>query len=63
MRYFAEIAYKGSNFHGWQRQPNGISVQETIERGLSKVLRDEVLITGCGRTDAGVHAGQFFFSF
>lgn len=61
-RYFFEIAYNGSSFHGWQRQPNAISVQEVIEDAFSKLHSGkEVPIVGCGRTDAGVHAKKYFF--
>lgn len=56
MRYFVTLSYDGTRFHGWQVQPNGISVQGELQRGLSLLLRQEVLVTGAGRTDAGVHA-------
>ena len=56
MRYFLEISYNGSTFHGWQFQPNVISVQETIENALKTLLKDEIKIVGAGRTDTGVHA-------
>jgi tRNA pseudouridine38-40 synthase len=55
-RYFMELAYKGTNYHGWQRQPNGSSVQQVLENALSTILRMPTSITGAGRTDAGVHA-------
>ena len=55
-RYFVTLSYDGTRFHGWQIQPNGISVQEELQRGLSLLLRQEVTVTGAGRTDAGVHA-------
>lgn len=55
-RYFIYLAYDGTNYHGWQVQPNGISVQECLMKALSTFLRREVHITGAGRTDAGVHA-------
>ena len=58
-RYFIELAYKGTNYHGWQTQPNAVTVQETIENALSKKLQEDVKITGAGRTDTGVHA-EFF---
>ena len=54
-RYFITLSYDGTAYHGWQIQPNGISVQEVLERSLSTLLREEVSITGAGRTDAGVH--------
>jgi tRNA pseudouridine38-40 synthase len=55
-RYFLTIRYDGSVYCGWQRQPNGVSVQSRIELALSRVLRSEVQVVGSGRTDAGVHA-------
>lgn len=55
-RYFMHLAYNGSPFHGWQSQPNAVSVQSTIEHALATVLRQPVPITGAGRTDAGVNA-------
>lgn len=63
MRYFSELAYKGTNYVGWQRQPNGISVQEKLEDAFSTILRTPMHILGCGRTDTGVHASQFFINF
>lgn len=63
MRYFLEFAYNGANYHGWQNQPNAISVQEVLEKALSILLRSEISITGAGRTDAGVHAKQMFAHF
>ncbi len=63
MRYFIELAYKGKEFHGWQIQPDVISVQETIEKGLSKILVEKIQIVGAGRTDTGVHASQMFAHF
>lgn len=63
MRYFIELSYRGTDYHGWQRQPNGLSVQEVIENVLSTVLRQPVSIVGSGRTDTGVHAGQQFAHF
>jgi tRNA pseudouridine38-40 synthase len=58
MRYFAWITFDGTAYHGWQRQPNGISVQQKVEEGLSLLLRKPIEVTGAGRTDAGVHARQ-----
>jgi len=63
MRYFLEIAFNGSAYFGWQRQPDAISVQEKIEDGLQKLVGREILITGAGRTDTGVHAKQLFAHF
>jgi len=61
-RYFFEIAYKGSDYAGWQRQPNANTIQETIETYLSRLFsNNHIPILGCGRTDAGVHASQFYF--
>lgn len=62
-RYFIEIQYKGTQYSGWQRQPNAISVQQKIEEALSILLRAPTTITGSGRTDAGVHARQQFAHF
>ena len=56
MRYFITLSYDGTRFHGWQVQPNGISVQEELDGALSLLLRSEIHTTGAGRTDAGVHA-------
>lgn len=56
MRYFISLSYDGSRFHGWQVQPNGISVQGELQHALSLLLRQDVSVTGAGRTDAGVHA-------
>jgi tRNA pseudouridine38-40 synthase len=59
-RYFLHLAFNGKSYHGWQRQPNAISVQETIETALQRVLKRPVPVLGCGRTDALVHASQYF---
>lgn len=56
MRYFIYIAYKGTAYHGWQIQPNGITVQEVFTKALSTILREEIDVVAAGRTDAGVHA-------
>jgi len=56
MRYFIELAYKGTNYHGWQYQKNAKSVQETVEKAFSLILREKISIAGAGRTDSGVHA-------
>ena len=65
MRYALELAYHGSTWHGWQRQPNAPSVQQTLEEGLATLLRapEPVALTGAGRTDAGVHARCQFAHF
>jgi tRNA pseudouridine38-40 synthase len=57
------MAYDGTPFHGWQRQPNATSVQTEIERALSIILQTEIAVMGCGRTDTGVHAKSFFAHF
>ena len=56
------IAYNGSAYHGFQRQNNAVSIQQTIEEAISKLLGQPVTINGCSRTDTGVHAKQFFFN-
>ena len=56
MRYFIYLSYDGTEYHGWQIQPDAISVQGEIQRCLSTILRRETLIVGAGRTDTGVHA-------
>ncbi len=58
-RYFIELSFKGTAYHGWQVQPNAISVQQTIEEAVSTLIREKMRITGAGRTDTGVHAGYF----
>ena len=63
MRYFIELAYNGTNYHGWQYQPNAASVQETLNTALSTVLKTTIDIVGAGRTDTGVHAKQMFAHF
>lgn len=55
-------AYRGTKYHGFQRQSNAVTVQETLEKHLSKVLNENVTITGCSRTDTGVHANNFCFN-
>ncbi|WP_124980237.1 tRNA pseudouridine(38-40) synthase TruA [Nonlabens xiamenensis] len=55
-RYFVEFAYNGAAYHGWQRQPHCITVQEVLEEGFCKILRESIILVGAGRTDAGVHA-------
>ena len=63
MRYFAELAYNGTKYNGWQKQSNATTVQEALETALSTILGRPVELTGCGRTDTGVHASQFFAHF
>ncbi len=62
-RYFIALSYDGTTYHGWQTQPNGITVQECLDKALSTYFRQEVVSLGCGRTDAGVHATQFYAHF
>ena len=63
MRYFIELSYNGKNYHGWQIQPEAISVQEKINNALSTVYQKDIQIVGAGRTDTGVHASQMFAHF
>lgn len=63
MRYFIRLGYSGKNYCGWQKQPNAPSVQAEIETKLSTLLRQETEIVGCGRTDTGVHAKEYFAHF
>ena len=56
MRFFITLSYDGTRYHGWQVQPNGSSVQEKLQWALSTILRQDIQVTGAGRTDAGVHA-------
>lgn len=63
MRYFASISYQGTNYNGWQIQPSAPSVQQTIEERLSTLLSQKMKITGCGRTDTGVHAKGYVLHF
>ncbi|NVM64017.1 tRNA pseudouridine38-40 synthase [Mucilaginibacter sp. SG538B] len=62
-RYFIELAYNGTAYHGWQIQQNAVSVQELLNKALSTILRQPIETTGCGRTDTGVHAKEFFAHF
>ncbi|MFD0837089.1 tRNA pseudouridine(38-40) synthase TruA [Mariniflexile aquimaris] len=63
MRYFIELSYNGTAYHGWQIQPNAVSVQEVVENALSLLFKETVSIMGAGRTDTGVHAKQMFAHF
>ena len=63
MRYFIKFSYLGTEFHGSQRQPNGITVQETMEVALKMIFREDVPLTFAGRTDAGVHAREMYAHF
>ncbi len=60
-RHFFVISYNGNGFHGWQNQKDGNSIQEVIEHILSAILKKPMIIYGCGRTDAGVHADNYIF--
>ena len=62
-RFFVELCYKGTNYHGWQIQPNAITVQEVLDKALSIYFREKIESLGCGRTDTGVHATQFYAHF
>jgi tRNA pseudouridine38-40 synthase len=62
-RYFLELSYDGTPFNGWQIQPNGVTVQELLNKALSTVFRQPIETVGCGRTDTGVHATQFYAHF
>ncbi|MGC8865978.1 MAG: tRNA pseudouridine(38-40) synthase TruA [Bacteroidales bacterium] len=62
-RYFLHFAFDGTQYCGWQRQTNGPTVQETIENQLEILLKSPISLTGCGRTDTGVHARNFYAHF
>jgi len=62
-RYFLQLAYNGAAFHGWQSQPNAVSVQSVVEDALCKAFRQPTPVTGAGRTDAGVHARRMIAHF
>lgn len=62
-RYFIELAYNGSNYHGWQIQPGAPTVQEELNRALSTLLREDINVVGAGRTDTGVHASFYVAHF
>ena len=63
MRFFIKFSYDGTNYHGWQIQPNANSVQEEINIALSTILNTNIKVVGAGRTDAGVHADQMYAHF
>lgn len=63
LRYFLHIAYNGNNYRGWQKLPGIASVQQVFETVLSQIFKEFIPVIGCGRTDAQVHASQFFFHF
>jgi len=58
MRYALDVSYLGTNYHGWQIQPNSVSVQEVLQKSISTVLREEIAVVASGRTDTGVHGKQ-----
>jgi len=60
LRYFIKLAYKGTNYHGWQQQPNAVTVQELINKAFSTIFRKQINVVGAGRTDTGVHAKQLY---
>ncbi len=62
-RYFIELAYNGKNYHGWQIQPGAVTIQETLNRALSTLLREDIQVVGAGRTDSGVHASFYVAHF
>ncbi|MFH4967409.1 tRNA pseudouridine(38-40) synthase TruA [Gaetbulibacter sp. M240] len=63
MRYFLELSYNGKDYHGWQIQPDAISVQEVLENAMSTLLKTKIALVGAGRTDTGVHAQQMYAHF
>lgn len=63
MRYFIELSYNGKKYHGWQIQPDAISVQEKLNNALSTIFQEKIAVVGAGRTDTGVHASQMFAHF
>ena len=62
-RYFMFLSFEGTNYHGWQIQPNAFTVQQTLENALSLILSEKITSIGAGRTDAGVHAAMFCLHF
>jgi tRNA pseudouridine38-40 synthase len=63
LRYFIKLAYNGTNYHGWQYQPNASSVQETLNKAVSVILNTDANVMGAGRTDTGVHAREMYAHF
>ncbi|MES2689932.1 MAG: tRNA pseudouridine(38-40) synthase TruA [Bacteroidota bacterium] len=63
MRYLIQLAYKGTNYHGWQKQHNAHSVQSVLDEKISLLLAQNIETLGCGRTDSGVHAKDFYAHF
>ncbi|PLW97841.1 MAG: tRNA pseudouridine(38-40) synthase TruA [Marinilabiliales bacterium] len=62
-RYILHLAYNGTNYHGWQRQPGSVTVQELVEQCLSHLVEKGITVVGAGRTDTGVHASEFYAHF
>lgn len=63
MRYFIRFSYNGTSYHGWQSQPNALSVQETLTKAVSIILNETIELMGAGRTDTGVHAQLMYAHF
>jgi tRNA pseudouridine38-40 synthase len=63
LRYFIKLAYNGTHYHGWQTQPNAVSIQETLNKSISVILNSQIVVTGAGRTDTGVHATMMYAHF
>jgi len=63
VRYFIKLSFLGTNYHGWQKQGNSVSVQSVLTEALSVILKEKIKVTGAGRTDTGVHAREFFAHF
>ena len=63
MNYLLTLRYNGSRYHGWQRQENALTVQECVEAAVEKLFLEKVSVTGCSRTDTGVHANCFKCNF
>ena len=63
LRYCIELSYAGTNYCGWQRQPREVGVQQILEEKMSLIFRQPTTVVGCGRTDTGVHASQYFAHF
>ncbi|MFH0895632.1 MAG: tRNA pseudouridine(38-40) synthase TruA [Bacteroidota bacterium] len=62
-RYFIELSFNGTAYHGWQLQDNAHTVQAEVEKALSVICKEKIEVTGCGRTDTGVHAKQYYLHF
>ena len=63
MNYLLTLAYNGEAFHGWQRQDNAVTVQQTVEEAVEKLFLEKTTVNGCSRTDTGVHANCFKCNF